>query len=115
MLILSLHKKRLDICGGRIRPHKATSEEKDLLKMANDVNDLISKLTPRELEVVQRVCGRKMYREIAMELNIAESTVQSHVSHIYDKLDIEQFPIEERRLVLFRTVCSELENRAHHG
>ena len=96
VLILSLHKKRLDICGGRIRPHKATSEEKDLLKMAND---LISKLTPRELEVFQRVCGRKMYREKAMELNIAESTVQSHITHSYDKLDIGQFPIEERRLV----------------
>lgn len=44
-------------------------------------------LTPRELEVLKLVASGKTTSQIALELNIANSTVKTHVSHILKKLD----------------------------
>ena len=43
-------------------------------------------LTPREVEVLQRVAGGNRNRDIADLLGISEETVKVHVKHIMDKL-----------------------------
>jgi len=45
-------------------------------------------LTDRELEVLASLISGKTNREIAKELNITESTVKSHLSLIFAKLDV---------------------------
>lgn len=45
-------------------------------------------LTPREHEVLERIARGLSNHEIAKELNISLSTVQFHVSNIFEKLDV---------------------------
>lgn len=43
-------------------------------------------LTPRELEILQRLIEGKTNRAIATEIYISEKTVEFHLDHIYTKL-----------------------------
>jgi DNA-binding NarL/FixJ family response regulator len=43
-------------------------------------------LTPREVEVLQRITGGNRNRDIADQLFISEETVKVHIKHIMDKL-----------------------------
>lgn len=43
-------------------------------------------LTEREFDVLKRLCFKKP--EIAKKLFISKTTVQSHVNHIFDKLQV---------------------------
>lgn len=45
-------------------------------------------LSPKEVEVLQRISNGLSYAEIAAEMGIALSTVQSHVRNLYQKLDV---------------------------
>jgi non-specific serine/threonine protein kinase len=45
-------------------------------------------LTMRELEVATLIAQGKSNREIAAQLTITERTVTTHISHIFDKLDL---------------------------
>jgi DNA-binding NarL/FixJ family response regulator len=45
-------------------------------------------LTPREKEILLSLTEGKTNRQIASELNVSESTVKSHLSSIYSKLDV---------------------------
>ena len=44
-------------------------------------------LTPREIEVLQRVAAGKSNKLIAVELNLSEGTVKTHMKSILPKLD----------------------------
>ena len=46
------------------------------------------RLTPREKEVLEFLAAGKSNAQIAASLNISPSTVKSHVSSIYAKLDV---------------------------
>jgi DNA-binding NarL/FixJ family response regulator len=46
----------------------------------------LEQLTPRELDVLRRICRGANNTEIAEELRVAERTVKSHVSAIFMKL-----------------------------
>jgi DNA-binding NarL/FixJ family response regulator len=46
----------------------------------------LEQLTPRELEVLRRICDGSTNPEIAADLRVAERTVKSHVSAIFSKL-----------------------------
>jgi DNA-binding NarL/FixJ family response regulator len=46
----------------------------------------LEQLTPRELEVLRRICRGATNGEIATELHVGERTVKSHVSAIFSKL-----------------------------
>lgn len=47
-------------------------------------------LTRREAETAVQVCKGLSNKEIALELNISEATVKKHISHIFEKLDVEK-------------------------
>ncbi len=48
-----------------------------------------SPLTDRELEVLQMVAEGARNKEIAYQLNITERTVKAHLSHIFQKLNVD--------------------------
>lgn len=47
-------------------------------------------LTRREAEIAVQVCKGLGNKEIGLELNISEATVKKHISHIFEKLDVEK-------------------------
>ena len=49
----------------------------------------IEELTHRENEVLQLLSKGFLYKEIADKLEIATSTVKRHLSHIYQKLQVQ--------------------------
>jgi len=50
---------------------------------------VLSLLTPRELEVLQLLAKGYRYKEIAAEAFISEETVRTHVRHLYEKLQVQ--------------------------
>jgi two-component system, NarL family, response regulator len=55
-------------------------------KLAKRVAD--RSLTTREMEVIREVVRGKSNKEIGSRLNISESTVKVHMTHILDKLQV---------------------------
>lgn len=45
-------------------------------------------LSPRESEVMSRLAGGRLYKEIADELGVSESLVHKHVHSIFEKLNV---------------------------
>ena len=45
-------------------------------------------ITPREREILALIAAGRANKEIAAQLNISEDTVKRHVSHILEKLDV---------------------------
>lgn len=45
-------------------------------------------ITPREREILGLIAGGKANKEIAAQLEVSEDTVKRHVSHILEKLDV---------------------------
>lgn len=48
-----------------------------------------STLTEREMEVLAGVAEGERNKEIAYRLEITERTVKAHLTHIYQKLDVD--------------------------
>jgi DNA-binding NarL/FixJ family response regulator len=48
----------------------------------------IHTLTPREQEILVRISHGQQNKEIALSLHIAVHTVEQHLKHIYQKLEI---------------------------
>jgi LuxR family maltose regulon positive regulatory protein len=69
----------------------------DLLSAFNRVDEemvpqaqpLIEPLSPREIEVLSLVAEGLSNREVGRRLHIAESTVKSHLNHVYGKLGVD--------------------------
>jgi two-component system, NarL family, response regulator LiaR len=47
-------------------------------------------ITPRELEILQRIAEGMSTREIAAALFVSENTVKTHASRLFDKLDVNR-------------------------
>lgn len=62
--------------------NKAEKDEKSL------INEQISRLTRREMEVLKLVTLGMLNKEIAHKLDISEKTVKNHVSNIFKKIQV---------------------------
>lgn len=60
----------------------------DELRRLSGYNMLATKLTARELQILERMAAGARYREIAEEMFISLETVRTHVRNIYDKLHV---------------------------
>jgi len=49
----------------------------------------LTSLTPREQEVLRLIRNGSTNREIAEQLYIAEGTVKTHVTHLFDRLNLQ--------------------------
>jgi len=54
-------------------------------------------LTPRELEILTLLSEGLVKKEIALGLNISFATVDTHIRHIYEKLDVQNAPSAVRK------------------
>ena len=63
-----------------------TSAEKIKIMLARLPEN--TKLTLKEMEVLEELIEGKTRKEIAEKLNISENTVKTHTAHIYEKLEI---------------------------
>jgi len=54
-------------------------------------------LTPRELEILTLLSNGLVKKEIADQLNISFATVDTHIRHIYEKLDVQNAPSAVRK------------------
>jgi DNA-binding NarL/FixJ family response regulator len=59
----------------------------------------LSRLTPRQLEVLELMAQGRSNVAIADRLAISEKAVVKHVSHIYDELELRQSPDDHRRVL----------------
>ena len=60
--------------------------ERNRAEEAASANQLLSQLTPRELEVLEQLVAGKSNKLAAHDLNISPRTVEIHRAHIMDKL-----------------------------
>jgi DNA-binding CsgD family transcriptional regulator len=58
-------------------------------KAAPDQGQLVEPLSARELEVLQLVDQGLSNQQIALRLNVAPSTVKTHINNIYGKLGVQ--------------------------
>jgi NarL family two-component system response regulator LiaR len=74
---------------GQVSLHPEIAQE--LLKYlqgAEETEDKVDPLTPREREVLQLIADGKTNQEIANELQISLGTVKKHITNIFDKLHL---------------------------
>jgi DNA-binding NarL/FixJ family response regulator len=50
----------------------------------------LARLTPREIDILQRLVAGATTREIAYDINVSVRTVERHISNLYDKIGVEQ-------------------------
>jgi two-component system response regulator FixJ len=65
---------------------KAILESSDYNLSKKNFLDRLAQLTTRENEILQLVIEGKLNKQIAAELNISNSTVEKHRSHLMDKM-----------------------------
>jgi two-component system, NarL family, nitrate/nitrite response regulator NarL len=54
--------------------------------MPPPAEDLVRKLTPRERQVLERIVAGQSTEQMAREMNVAMSTLRSHIGHVLNKL-----------------------------
>ncbi|GLR25764.1 MULTISPECIES: response regulator transcription factor [Limnobacter] len=60
----------------------------ELTKVSARIDSLYSKLTTRELQVLERIVAGRLNKQIADDLNISIKTVEAHRANIMDKLEV---------------------------
>jgi DNA-binding NarL/FixJ family response regulator len=58
-------------------------------KCSDPVQRAIAGLTPRERQIIELICRGYKNRQIALELNISETTVCHHLTSIFSKVEVE--------------------------
>jgi len=53
-----------------------------------DLNEKLNSLTEREIEVMRLIAKGKTNSEIAADLFVGETTVKTHISNLFTKLDL---------------------------
>jgi DNA-binding NarL/FixJ family response regulator len=62
--------------------------KEDQLASRPSLDPELDQLTPREIEVLRLIARGYAYKEIALQLDIANKTVESHVSAVLRKLQL---------------------------
>lgn len=71
---------------------------------------LLSKLSPQQLEVVIRVCKGYSYPAISKELYISLSSVKTHMTAVYKKLELSHLSRDDRKFQLRLIYCPLLQD-----
>ena len=64
----------------------------DTLQNNMPKDEVENMLTPRELEILTLLGDGFVKKEIAMQLGISYTTVDTHVAHVYEKLEVRNAP-----------------------
>lgn len=78
--------------GGAILDHTVAKHLMDLIKKKSSLEKAVMPLSERELSILTLLAEGYQKKEIAEKLNISYSTVDTHVSKIYDKLNVNNAP-----------------------
>ena len=73
--------------------------------------ELLSTLTPRQLEVLRIFCQGEKYKKIGKKLYMSEGTVKTHMTSIYEKLELFDLDPNERKFNLRSIYCPLLKER----
>lgn len=65
----------------------------------------LSTLSPRERDVLALRCDDWLYKEIAKELNLSDSTVKAYMGRIYVKLGLDQLKPRSKAKILSDVFC----------
>jgi FixJ family two-component response regulator len=61
--------------------------ESERVQEAQRAQELVSRLTPREAQVLERIVAGRLNKQIADDLNISIKTVEAHRANIMDKIE----------------------------
>ncbi|MEY4013825.1 MAG: hypothetical protein RLZZ290_689 [Pseudomonadota bacterium] len=61
--------------------------ESERIQEAQRAQELVSRLTPREAQVLERIVAGRLNKQIADDLNISIKTVEAHRANIMDKIE----------------------------
>lgn len=108
-IALSLRPLLYGICvwialGGEEKRDKGENEQQDSPKKVWTAQECYERflelgLTRREAEVAVQIGKGLSNKEIAVELNISETTVKKHIANIFEKLDVKKRDDIKQRLI----------------
>jgi two-component system, NarL family, nitrate/nitrite response regulator NarL len=75
------------IRAGRVAFDPGSSRQPSGRMMPSPQEDMLRKLTPRERQVLQRIVAGQSTGQMAREMNVAMSTLRSHIGRMLTKLD----------------------------
>ena len=75
----------------------------------------LTRLTPRELDVLREMAQGRGNKSIASELALSESSVEKHVNAIFSKLDLASEQLVHRRVAAVLTFLRDAGLRPHSG
>ena len=75
------------ISSGRTAFGPGSSRQPSRRTMPSPTEEMLRKLTPRERQVLQRIVAGQSTGQMAREMNVAMSTLRSHIGRILNKLD----------------------------
>ena len=69
-----------------LQERRANQHLASMIKWARETSRVLSKLTPRELDVLRAISSGATTRQAAARLNLSQRTVESHIAKLYSKL-----------------------------
>lgn len=72
---------------GRLAFYAGSSRQPSRRVMRSPTEEILRRLTPRERQVLQRIVAGQSTGQMAREMNVAMSTLRSHIGRVLNKLD----------------------------
>jgi two-component system, NarL family, nitrate/nitrite response regulator NarL len=94
-----LNALRLVLAGGIYVPHALLAGER---RAPSEALSAARKLTPRQIDVLDRVIEGKPNKIIAAELSVSEATVKAHISAVFSALNVTNRTMAARVAARFR-------------
>lgn len=93
--------------------HGVLEALREIARRSREAARLASILTPREAQVLDLIANGLTARQMASRLGISERTIQSHIAHVYEKLDVRTRVQAVRRATAFRLIDLSSDRTAH--